>query len=128
MPDDQTPRPTDGELEILNVLWRLGPSTVRAVHEELSARRGGVYTTTLKLLQIMTAKGLVVRDDSNRTHIFRARETADHTQRRLVSDLLDRAFGGSPGKLVLQALSSKRATPDELKQIRKLLNDYRSQS
>jgi BlaI family transcriptional regulator, penicillinase repressor len=128
MPDDQTPRPTDGELEILNVLWRLGPSTVRAVHEELAARRGGVYTTTLKLLQIMTAKGLVMRDDSNRTHIFRARETADHTQRRLVSDLLDRAFGGSPGKLVLQALSSKRATPDELKQIRKLLNDYRSQS
>ena len=89
------PRPTDGELAILRVLWGRGPSTVRQVHEILSRDRPGAYTTTLKLLQIMTETGLVRRDDSDRSHVYQARMTEGQTQRQLVRDLLDRAFGGS---------------------------------
>ena len=120
MPD--APRPTDAELEILRVLWERGPSTVRAVHEALGPARGVGYTTVLKLMQIMAEKGLVARDESRRSHVYRARERAEVMQRRLVRDLLARAFGGSPGRLVLQALSSKKATPEELAEIRRLLD------
>ena len=119
------PRPTDGELAILRVLWGRGPSTVRQVHEILSRDRPGAYTTTLKLLQIMTEKGLVRRDDSDRSHVYQARMTEGQTQRQLVRDLLDRAFGGSATKLVVQALAARRSTPEELGEIRRLLEGRR---
>jgi predicted transcriptional regulator len=119
------PRPTDGELSILRVLWERGPSTVRQVHEVLSRDRSAAYTTTLKLLQIMTEKGLVRRDDSDRSHIYQARMTQVQTQRQLVRDLLDRAFGGSSSKLVVQALAARRSTPEELGEIRRLLEERR---
>jgi predicted transcriptional regulator len=114
---------TDAELAILRILWERGPSTVRQVHEALSAERPSGYTTALKLLQIMTEKGLVRRDDSDRTHVYTARLTEAQTQRQLVVDLLDRAFGGSAMKLVLQALSSRKASAEDLAQIRALLDE-----
>ena len=117
-----TPRPTDGELAILRVLWARGACTVRQVHEALSGERSTTYTTALKLLQIMTEKGLVRRDETDRTHIYQARLTEEQTQRQLVRDLLDRAFGGSASKLVLQALATRRASAEELSEIRKLID------
>ena len=120
------PRPTDAELAILRVLWERGPSTVRQVHGVLVARVGPTaYTTALKLLQIMTEKGLVRRDDTDRTHVFTSRLSEEQTQRQLVRDLLDRAFGGSASKLVMQALNARRATPEELGEIRKLIEARR---
>ena len=120
------PRPTDAELAILRVLWERGPSTVRQVHEVLVGRVGQTaYTTALKLLQIMTEKGLVRRDDTDRTHVFTPRLSEEQTQRQLVRDLLDRAFGGSASKLVMQALNARRATPEELGEIRKLIEARR---
>jgi predicted transcriptional regulator len=115
-----TRKPTDAELAILTVLWSRGPSTVRQVAAAMD-REGG-YTTVLKLLQIMAEKGLVTRDESARTHIYAPAYTEDQTQRQLVMDLVERAFDGSAAKLVLQALASKKATPEELDEIRKLLN------
>jgi len=117
------PRPTDAELEILAVLWRRGASTVRQVHDALPARRATGYTTTLKFLQIMTEKGLVQRDASRRSHVYEARFSEEQTQRQLVRDLLRRAFGGSARKLVLQVLSGKRASEDQLRKIRQLLDE-----
>ena len=114
--------PTDGELEILSVLWRRGPSTVREVHEELTQRRPMGYTTALKLLQIMTEKGLVVRDESRPSHIYRARIGEEETQGQLVRDMLERGFGGSAYKLVMQALTAREASPEELASIRELLD------
>src|SRR5690242_16411942 len=116
-------KPTDAELAILRVLWTRGPSTVRQVAEALGKDTG--YTTALKLLQIMTEKQLVVRDETDRTHVYAAASTEDQTQRQLVSDLLDRAFGGSAAKLVLQALATRKASPEELAEIRKLLDRER---
>jgi predicted transcriptional regulator len=116
-------KPTDAELGILRVLWRRGPSTVRQVAEALGRQAG--YTTVLKLLQIMTEKRLVVRDEAARTHVYQAAYTEDQTQRQLVSDLLDRAFGGSAAKLVLQALAANKTSPEELAEIRKLLDKQR---
>jgi len=118
------PRPTDAELAILQVLWRHGPSTVRQVHERLSGARETGYTTTLKLMQIMAEKGLVTRDESARTHVYKARRSREQTQRQLVSDLLDRAFGGSAAALVMQALSAQPHSAEELREIRRLLDDY----
>ena len=115
-----TRKPTDAELAILRVLWTRGPSTVRQVASAMDREAG--YTTVLKLLQIMTEKGLVTRDESARTHIYAPAYTEDQTQRQLVMDLVERAFDGSAAKLVLQALASKKATPEELDEIRKLLN------
>ena len=112
-------RPTDAELAILSVLWAQGPSTVRQVAEEMG--REGAYTTVLKLLQIMTDKGLVRRDASARTHVYRAARSERATQRLLVRDLADRAFGGSAASLVLQALAAKKASPEELARIREWL-------
>lgn len=117
----KTPRPTDAELAILRVLWDLGPSTVRQVHDVLMRERPTAYTTALKLLQIMTEKGLVRRDEADRTHIYHPRLTQEQTQRQLIRDLMDRAFGGSSSQLVLQALASKRASSDELAEIRRML-------
>jgi predicted transcriptional regulator len=119
------PRPTDAELAILRVLWERGPSTVRQVHDVLSKDRPAAYTTALKLLQIMTEKGLVRRDESDRTHIYHSRLSEEQTQRQLIRDLLDRAFGGSASKLVMQALAARRATPEELGEIRKLIETRR---
>ena len=115
--------PTDGELEILQVLWERGPSTVREVQEVLSAQREVGYTTALKLLQIMYEKGLVRRDESARTHVYEAGVAQDRTQNALVGDLVDRAFGGSASALVLGALSSKPASKEELAEIRRLLDE-----
>ncbi len=121
MPKPTTPRPTDAELAILRVLWERGPSTVRQVHEVLGRERPTAYTTALKLLQIMTEKGLVERDDSRRPQVYRARLSEEQTQRQLVSDLLDRAFGGSAKQLVLQALATREAPEKELAEIETLL-------
>jgi predicted transcriptional regulator len=123
MSEATLPRPTDAELGILRVLWERGPSTVREVHEVLSRDAEGTgYTTVLKLLQIMTEKGLVERDEAQRAHVYRARATQQKTQRQLVTDLLDRAFGGSPAQLAMQALSTKKASAEELAELRKLLD------
>jgi BlaI family penicillinase repressor len=118
-------RPTNAELEILHVLWQRGPSTVRAVHASLERAKAIGYTTVLKLLQIMTGKGLVRRDVSVRSHVYAASASEAAIQRRMVSDLAMRAFGGSALGLVLQALSATAATPQELDQIRKLLDEIK---
>ena len=119
-------RPTDSELAILRVLWARGASTVRQVAEALGHETG--YTTSLKLLQIMTEKGLVRRDERARTHVYEAASTEGQMQRRLVSDLLHRAFGGSTSKLVLQALASTRTSPGELAAIKRFLDKKRGGS
>ena len=116
-------KPTDAEIGILRVLWARGPSTVREVAEAMG--REGAYTTVLKILQIMTDKGLVRRDESARTHVYKATSSEDQTKRQLVTDLLDKVFEGSAGKLVLQALSTGKATPEEIADIRKLLDAHR---
>jgi predicted transcriptional regulator len=123
MPKTDLPRPTDSELAILRVLWQRGPSTVRQVLEQIGDDSG--YTTILKFLQIMTEKGLVTRDQSQRTHVYNASVPEEQTQRQLVADLLDRAFSGSAKKLVMQALSAKKASPRELAEIRKLLDQIK---
>ena len=117
-----TPRPTDAELAILRVLWDRGPSTVREVHEALRSSQSSGYTSVLKLLQIMTDKGLVVRDETNRAHVYGPKLSEQRTQLQLLGDLVDRAFAGSSAKLVLQALSGRRATREELRDIRALLD------
>jgi len=123
MPSDkQTLRPTQGELEILQVLWRRGPSTVRQVHQPLVASKGTSYNTTLKLLQIMLDKGIVQRDESQRPQVYRAALAEQQTQRRLVRDLLQRVFGGSARKLVA-ALTTSDIPQDEINEIRKLLSN-----
>ena len=119
------PRPTDTELAILRVLWERGPSTVRQVHEALSDTRDTGYTTTLKLMQIMADKGLVERNESARTHVYSAVAGEEQTQRALVKDLVDRAFGGSAAALVLRALSADGTSAAELSEIRKLIDGYR---
>jgi predicted transcriptional regulator len=116
-------KPTDAELAILRVLWARGPSTVREVAEAMG--REGAYTTVLKLLQIMTDKGLVRRDESTRTHVYKATASEDQTKRQLVADLLDKVFEGSSAKLVLQALSTRAASPEEIDEIKKLLDTHR---
>lgn len=117
------PKPTPAELEILRVLWERGPSTVREVHDLLDRERATGYTTVLKLLQIMTEKKLVMRDESARAHVYAARVPASDTQRQLVRDLLDRAFGGSALKLVMHALSARKASPEEIARIRRMLDE-----
>jgi BlaI family penicillinase repressor len=116
------PRPTPAELEILRVLWERGPSTVREVQEVLTRDRPTGYTTALKLLQIMAEKKLVSRDEAARAHVYSARVPEQQTQRQLVGDLLDRAFGGSALKLVMHALSSRKASRAELASIREMLD------
>jgi BlaI family transcriptional regulator, penicillinase repressor len=116
------PRPTPAELEILRVLWQHGARTVREVQEQLEQERLTGYTTVLKLLQIMTDKGLVRRDESARAHVYAAKAPEETTQKQLVRDLVDRAFGGSASQLVLHALSTRRSSKQELSQIRELLD------
>ena len=122
------PHPTDAELTLLRVLWDRGPSTVREVHEVVERANPVGYTTTLKLLQLMAEKGLVERDTAQRAHVYRPAVEREAVERRLVENLLERAFGGSAEKLVLHALSAKRVSPEELAQIRDLLNQIEKRS
>ena len=115
------PRPTQAELEILSVLWERGPSSVREVHQDLARIRTAGYTTVLKLLQIMVGKGLAARDVSERSHVYRAAIAREQTQRQLVNDLLERAFGGSASQLIMQALATRPASPEEMREIRRML-------
>ena len=118
-------RPTDAELAILRVLWSRGPSTVREVADAM--RHQGAYTTVLKTLQIMTDKGLVSRNETERTHVYAAAASETSTQRQLVTDLMQKVFDGSAAKLVLQALQAGKTTPDELAEIRRLLDGHRAE-
>lgn len=116
-------KPTKAELEILSILWEKEAATVREVHEIINGRKPTAYTTVLKMLQIMFEKGLVERDDSNRAHIFSAKQPEEQTQKNLVSDLLEKAFRGSALKLVQHVLETKPATAEELAEIRQLINE-----
>ncbi len=118
------PRPTDAELEILTVLWSRGPTTVRDVHEIICKRKPAQYTTVLKMLQIMSEKGLVRRDEKQRAHIYQAARPREWTQRQLAGDLLQRAFAGSAHTLMMGALSARKASKQELAELRKLLDEY----
>ena|SRR5690242_990295 len=122
MQKQDVPRPTEAELEILQILWARDGCTVRDVHEALHRDAGTGYTTALKLLQIMHGKGLVTRDDSQRAHVFHAAISKEKTQKRFLADLVQRVFEGSPSQLVLHALGSQRASREELREIRALLN------
>ncbi len=117
-------KPTSAELDILRVLWERGPSTVREVHDILAETKHMGYTTVLKLLQIMTAKGLVKRNEDSRAHIYEARQPAEKTKRQLVGDLLQKAFAGSASQLMMHALSGARASRSEIDEIRRLLDEY----
>jgi predicted transcriptional regulator len=117
-------RPTAGELEILRVLWRIGPATVRGVHDALERRQG--YTTVLKLMQIMTDKGLVRRSEEQRAHVYHPAVSQVEVQTSLVGDLLERAFGGSAAQLALRALASQPASAEEIAEIRRMLSEYES--
>jgi len=118
----QSPRPTEAELAILQTLWDGGPQSVRAIQQVLNTAKPTGYTTVLKTIQIMTEKGLVDRDETVRPQIYRTRYSREHTQRRLLGDLMQRAFGGSVKSLVLQALATKRSTPEELHEVEQLLD------
>ncbi|GEO02599.1 penicillinase repressor [Adhaeribacter aerolatus] len=115
-------KPTDAELEILQVLWQNGPSTVRFVNDELNKTKEVGYTTTLKIMQLMTEKNMVRRDESNRSHVYEALLKEEATQKQLLNKFLDTTFRGSASRLVMQALGSHQTTPEELNQIRELLN------
>ncbi len=120
----ETPRPTDAELEILTVLWSLGPATVREVHNVISRRRPAQYSTVLKFMQIMAEKGLVRRDEKERAHVYAVARPREWTQRQLAGDLLERAFAGSAKALLVGALSARKATKEDLAEMRKLLDEY----
>lgn len=121
----EPPRPTDAELEILTVLWSIGPATVREVHNMINRRRPAQYCTILKFMQIMAEKGLVRRNEEQRAHIYEAARPREWTQQQLARDLLDRAFSGSAKALLIGTLSAKKASPKELAELRKLLDEYR---
>ncbi len=118
-----TIKPTDSELEILNILWQKGPSTVREVHDELAKNKDAGYTTTLKLMQIMHEKGLLKRDASNRSHVFTANISQEKTQGQLVKKMIDNVFNGSASQLVMQALGNHKANSKELEEIKKYLDE-----
>ncbi len=115
-------QPTEVELQILRILWELGPSPVRLVHQRLEADKGTNYSTTVKMLSIMLDKGLVKRDEEASPHIYRATATREKTSKRMLTDLVDKVYAGSTMSLVLQALSSTKATREELDEVRKLLD------
>ncbi|MDO6431306.1 BlaI/MecI/CopY family transcriptional regulator [Flavitalea sp. BT771] len=120
-------KPTESELEILQVLWSKDLASVREVHEDLAKSKDVGYTTTLKLMQIMHEKGLVKRDDSFKTHIYQAAVTRERTQKHLLGKMINTLFGGSPTELVLQALGNHKASPEELEEIQQLLNNLKNQ-
>jgi predicted transcriptional regulator len=119
------PKPTASELEILHVLWNRGPSTVREVLESLNEKKSMGYTGVLKLLQIMTAKGSVRRDETNRAHVYEACRPADQTKRQLATDMLHRVFEGSASQLMMHALAGHRASPEEIEELHRILNAYK---
>ena len=119
---NQAPKPTDAELEILQILWQYGPTTVRFVNEQLNQKKEVGYTTTLKLMQIMAEKGIVKRNEENRSHVYEAQVSEEATQKHLLDKFLDVAFRGSASKMVMQALGNHKASKEELEQIRELLN------
>lgn len=121
------PKPTEGELAILQVLWQKGPSTVRQVHESLESAKPTGYTTTLKLMQIMSEKGLVARELSSRTHTYSAKLPQAQTQRQFVSDMIAKVFGGSSAQLVMHALSSHSASKEELAEIKQLIDSKKAE-
>jgi BlaI family transcriptional regulator, penicillinase repressor len=121
----ELPKPTTAELEILTVLWSIGPATVREVHNVISRRRPAQYSTVLKFMQIMAEKGLVRRDETQRAHIYEATQTREWTQKQLAGDLMERAFSGSAKALLLGALSARKASRKELAELRQLLDEYR---
>lgn len=123
MPPRKSDHPTDAELEILRVLWKSGPCTVRDVHAVLSADRDVGYTTVLKVMQIMLEKGLVTRDDSQKSHVYAAAAEQSRTQKQLVDVLLDKAFNGAADQLVLQALNSRKLSAEEIAAVRNLLDE-----
>lgn len=124
MSTEHPPRPTDAELEILTVLWSRGPATVRDVHETIAGRRPTQYTTVLKQLQVMAEKGIVKRDEDQRAHVYEAARPREWTQRQLAGDILQRAFNGSAKSLMMGALSSRKASKQELAELRALLDEY----
>jgi BlaI family penicillinase repressor len=124
----ELPRPTDAELEILTILWSIGPATVREVYNVVLQRRPTQYSTILKFMQIMTEKGLVLRDERQRSHVYSPAKPREWTQQQLAGDLLERAFGGSAKAFLIGALSARKASTDELAELRKLLDDYRKDS
>ena len=117
-------KPTASELEILRVLWARGPSTVREVHDALREKKDLGYTTVLKLLQIMTSKGTVRRDEGRRAHVYEACQPATETKRQLVGDVLERVFEGSASELMIHALEGRRTSRKELEELRRLLDEY----
>src|SRR5579872_6777884 len=121
-PKARPPLPTDAELDILAVLWRLGPSTVREVHEALAKDSG--YTTTLKQMQLMTDKGLLIRTERFRSHVYEAGIPKEQTQQQITADLLHRAFEGSAASLVMGALAAQPASQEDLKEIRRMLDEF----
>ena len=127
MATTKTIKPTESELEILQILWKKGNASVREVHEELLQTKEAGYTTTLKLMQIMHEKGLVKRDDSIKTHIYQAAVSKEKTQKHLLNKMIDTVFGGSPGELVLQALGNHKASAEELEEIQKILDNLKKQ-
>lgn len=127
MATTKTIKPTESELEILQILWKKGNASVREVHEELLQTKEAGYTTTLKLMQIMHEKGLVKRDDSSKTHIYQAAVSKEKTQKHLLNKMIDTVFGGSPGELVMQALGNHKASAEELEEIQKILDNLKKQ-
>jgi predicted transcriptional regulator len=120
----KSPRPTDAEIDILHLLWDHGPSTVRQVHDRLALTKPSQYTTTLKLMQIMADKGLLQRDESARSHVYRAGIQREQVQRQIAGYLLDRVFGGSARNLMVGALAAGKTSPQEVDELRRMLNDY----
>lgn len=120
----ELPRPTDAELEILTVLWSIGPATVRAIHDVILRRRRAQYSTILKFMQIMAEKGLVRRDESQRAHVYAPTKSREWTQRQLAGDLLERAFSGSAKALMIGALSARKASEEDLAELRTLLEEF----
>lgn len=126
MSNNKVIKPTESELEILQILWTKGLATVREVHEDLAQLKDVGYTTTLKLMQIMHEKGLVKRDDSMRTHVYQAAVNKERTQKHLLNKMIDSLFGGSPTQLVIQALGEHKASEEEIEKIQALLNDLKN--
>jgi BlaI family transcriptional regulator, penicillinase repressor len=124
MKDASPQKPTAAELQILQVLWERGPSTVREVHEALQEEKALGYTTVLKLMQIMTTKGLVRRDENQRAHVYEAQQPAEKTKRQFAADMLERVFDGSARELMLHALASQRSTRQEIEELRNLLDEH----
>jgi BlaI family penicillinase repressor len=127
MAQNRTIKPTESELEILQVLWERNSATVRDVHEELMQTKDVGYTTTLKLMQIMFEKGLVTRDDSSKTHIYQPAVSRERTQKHLVGKMIDTLFSGSSAQLVIQALGNHKSSQQELEEIQKLLDNLKKQ-